>query len=147
MNKIYLHSADKAANIKHKALVKTLIVGLFKEEGAALEQLSYIFCSDAYLLQINQQFLNHDTLTDVITFPLSEVGDPVYGEVYLSTDRIEENAKTFHVEYQNELLRVMIHGALHLCGYTDKSKAQQSQMREKEDYYLKQFNVSREANS
>lgn len=147
MNKIYLHSADKAANIKHKALVKTLIVGLFKEEGAALEQLSYIFCSDAYLLQINQQFLNHDTLTDVITFPLSEVGDPVYGEVYLSTDRIEENAKTFHVEYQNELLRVMIHGALHLCGYTDKTKAQQSQMREKEDYYLKQFNVSREANS
>lgn len=147
MNKIYLHSADKAANIKHKALVKTLIIGLFKEEGAALEQLSYIFCSDAYLLQINQQFLNHDTLTDVITFPLSEVGDPVYGEVYLSTDRIEENAKTFHVEYQNELLRVMIHGALHLCGYTDKSKAQQSQMREKEDYYLKQFNVSREANS
>lgn len=147
MNKIYLHSADKAANIKHKALVKTLIVGLFKEEGAALEQLSYIFCSDAYLLQINQQFLRHDTLTDVITFPLSEVGDPVYGEVYLSTDRIEENAKTFHVEYQNELLRVMIHGALHLCGYTDKTKAQQSQMREKEDYYLKQFNVSREANS
>jgi rRNA maturation RNase YbeY len=146
MNKIYLHSADKLANIKHKPLVKALIVELFKEEGTALEQLSYIFCSDTYLLQINQQFLNHNTLTDVITFPFSEKGEPVYGEVYLSVDRIKENAKTFRVEYQNELLRVMVHGALHLCGYTDKTKSRKAQMREREDYYLKQFNVSREAN-
>lgn len=147
MNKIYLHSADKIANIKHKTFVKALIVELFKEEGTALEQLSYIFCSDTYLLQINQQFLNHNTLTDVITFSFSGKGEPVYGEVYLSVDRIKENAKTFEVEYQNELLRVMIHGALHLCGFTDKTKLQKAQMREREDYYLKQFNVSREANS
>ncbi|SFQ12503.1 rRNA maturation RNase YbeY [Parafilimonas terrae] len=147
MNKIYLHSADKIANIKHKSLVKALVIALFEEECIALDQLSYIFCSDAYLLQINKQFLNHDTLTDVITFPFSEEGEPVYGEVYLSVDRIKENAKTFEVEYQNELLRVMVHGALHLCGYTDKTKPQKAQMREKEDYYLKQFNVSREANS
>ena len=124
MNKIYLHSADKIANIKYKSLVKALIVALFEQEHTALEQLSYIFCSDAYLLQINKQFLNHNTLTDVITFPFSEEGKPVYGEVYLSVDRIKENAKTFDVEYQNELLRVMIHGALHLCGYTDKTKSQ-----------------------
>ena len=147
MNNIYLYGADKAADLKQKKAVKQLIQDLFSRENTRLERLNYIFCSDEYLLKMNKQFLNHSTLTDVITFPFSEDGKPVHGEVYLSVERIKENAKTFGVEYQNELLRVMIHGALHLCGYTDKTKALKLVMTEKENHYLKQFNVPREANS
>lgn len=147
MNNINLYGADKAADIKHKKAVKQLIQAVFSEENTELDRLNYIFCSDEYLFKINKQFLNHSTLTDVITFPFSEKGKPVYGEVYLSVERIKENAKTFQVEYQNELLRVMIHGALHLCGYTDNTKSSKLEMTEKENYYLNQFNVPREANS
>ena len=147
MNNIYLYGADRAADVKHKKAVKDLISTLFIKENTELERLNYIFCSDEYLLSINKQFLNHSTLTDVITFRFSGKGNPVYGEVYLSVERIKENAKTFKVEYQNELLRVMIHGALHLCGHTDKTKASKLKMTEKENNYLKQFNVPREANS
>ncbi|MFT4154157.1 rRNA maturation RNase YbeY [Parafilimonas sp.] len=147
MNKIYFYGADKAANIKNRARVKAVLLSLFRHEGANLARLNYIFCSDNYLLEINRQYLNHDTLTDVITFPFSKEGEPILGEIYLSVERIKENAKTFEAEYQNELLRVMIHGALHLCGYKDKTKIQKEQMRGKENLYLNQFNVSREANS
>lgn len=147
MNKIYIYGADKLAIVENRKAVKELLLSLFSEEDTELDKINYIFCSDEYLHDINLKYLDHDTLTDVITFPLSEKGKPVYGEVYLSTDRIKENAKSFKVKYQNELLRVMIHGALHLCGYTDKTKASKMQMREREDYYLNKFNVSREANS
>lgn len=145
MNKIYIYGADKLAVIENRKAVKTLLLGLFTEENTPLDKLSYIFCSDDYLLEINKKYLDHDTLTDVITFPFSTKGQPVFGEVYLSTERIKENAKTFKVKYQTELLRVMIHGALHLCGYTDKTKSSKMQMREREDHYLNKFNVSREA--
>lgn len=147
MNNIYLYGADKAADVKQKKAVKQLISNLFSQENTELERVNYIFCSDEYLLKINKQFLDHSTLTDVITFPFSAKGKPVYGEVYLSVERIKDNAKTFKVEYQNELLRVMIHGALHLCGYTDKTKASKLEMTEKENHYLNLFNVPREANS
>jgi len=146
MNKIYIYGADKLAVVENRKGIKELLLSLFSQENTELDKITYIFCSDEYLLEINKKYLDHNTLTDVITFPLSEEDQPVYGEVYLSTDRIKENAKTFKVEYQNELLRVMIHGALHLCGYTDKTKASKTQMREREDYYLNKFNVSREAN-
>jgi rRNA maturation RNase YbeY len=96
---------------------------------------------------MNQQYLKHSTLTDVITFPFSTKDEPVSAEIYISIERIRENAKTYGIQYQNELLRVMIHGALHLCGYDDKKKSLQLQMRAKEDYYLNQFKVSREANT
>ena len=147
MNKIYIYRADKLAVVENKKKVKELLLNLFEQENIALERLNYIFCSDEYLLQMNKEFLNHYTLTDIITFPLSDAGRPVYGEVYLSVERVKENAKAFQVEYQNELLRVMIHGALHLCGHSDKTKADKNQMRARENYYLNQFNVSREANS
>lgn len=147
MHKIYIYDADKLAVLENRKAVKLLLLSLFDQENIVLNKLNYIFCSDEYLLEINKKYLNHDTLTDVITFPFSEEGKPVYGEVYLSVERIKENAKTFKVEYQNELLRVMIHGALHLCGYTDKTKLSKLQMHKRENYYLSQFNVSRESNS
>jgi probable rRNA maturation factor len=146
MSKVFFYSADKAADIKNRNLIKELIKFLFENEGIQLRRVNYIFCSDKYLLKMNKEFLDHDTLTDVITFSLLKKNEPVYGEVYLSAERIKENAKRFATQYQNELLRVIIHGALHLCGYLDKSKILKEQMRNKEDFYLQQFKVSREAN-
>jgi probable rRNA maturation factor len=147
MGKIHFFKAGKSDGIKNNRAFKSLIQFLFMTEGIDLNTLSYIFCSDEYLLKINQEQLKHDTLTDVITFPYSKIGEPVTAEIYISTDRIKENAKKYNTLYQNELLRVMLHGALHLCGYTDKSKSNKLQMRIKEDYYLNHFNVSREANN
>lgn len=142
MDKVFIYGADKPVNLKKRQVVKQLIVFLFQGENCDLDQISYIFCSDEYLLRINKEFLNHYTLTDVITFSLSEPKEPVHGEVYLSVERIMENAKSFKVTYQNELLRVMIHGALHLCGYTDKTKVTRAHMKEREDYYLKEISFT-----
>jgi probable rRNA maturation factor len=147
MGKIFFFRADRADDIKDKGAFKEVLAFLFENENVRLQRLNYIFCSDEYLLNINQQYLKHSTLTDVITFPFSEKEEPVSAEIYISVERIKENAKTYEIQYQNELLRVMIHGALHLCGYDDKKKSLQLQMRAKEDYYLNQFKVSREANT
>lgn len=101
--------------------------------------LTYIFCDDEYLLQINQQFLNHNTLTDIITFDLSEHEAELTGEIYISTERVVENAAKFNTSYTDELHRVIFHGALHLCGYKDKTEADKQAMRKKEDQCLKQY--------
>ena len=146
MDKVFFFSTDKAVNAKSRSSIKNLIVMLFKDEKTSLNRIDYVFCSDEYLLKINQQFLHHETYTDIITFPLSEDNEPIYGEVYMSVDRIKENAKAFKIPYQNELLRVMIHGALHLCGHTDHTKIEKQNMRSKENYYLNKFAVSRETN-
>lgn len=105
-------------------------------EGIKKVKLNYICCSDEYLLHINKQFLNHDTLTDIITFDLSETETDLTGEIYVSVDRVKENAAKFGVSYLNELHRVIFHGALHLCGYTDKTAADKQEMRKQEDLCL-----------
>lgn len=105
-------------------------------EGIKKVKLNYILCSDEYLLQINQQFLNHDTYTDIITFDLSETEEDLTGEIYVSVDRVKENAAKFGVEYNNELHRVIFHGALHLCGFGDKKPADKQEMRRQEDICL-----------
>ena len=99
-------------------------------------KLDYIFCNDAYLLQMNKEFLNHDTLTDIITFDLAEYEDELVGEIYISTERVAENAAKFNVSYNEELHRVIFHGALHLCGYKDKTTADKEQMRKLENKCL-----------
>lgn len=101
--------------------------------------LQYIFCTDEYLLAINQQFLNHDTFTDIITFDLSEEPETVLGEIYISTDRVAENAAQFNTSYEQELHRVIFHGALHLCGFKDKTKADQEKMRAMENRCLEEY--------
>jgi rRNA maturation RNase YbeY len=106
-----------------------------KKEKKVIGEISYIFCSDEFLLSLNQQFLKHDTLTDVITFDFSE-GKTLVGEIYISIQRVTENAKKFNVPFQNELDRVMIHGVLHLVGYKDKKPAEKEQMRRKEEACL-----------
>ena len=95
---------------------------------------SYIFCSDDYLMELNVEYLNHDTLTDIITFPYSTA--PIEGDIFISIDRVRENAKDFNVPFEQELRRVIIHGVLHLCGYGDKTDAEAAMMRQKEDAAL-----------
>jgi rRNA maturation RNase YbeY len=106
-----------------------------KEEEKYIEGIQYIFCDDAYLHKINLEFLKHDSYTDIITFDYC-VGDELISDIYISTERIEENAKIYEVSFKEELKRVMIHGLLHLCGYKDKTEDEAKQMREKENFYL-----------
>lgn len=108
------------------------------EENASMGEISYIFCSDEYLHKLNVDYLGHDTYTDIITFDYS-VGKELHGDVFISVDRVRENATQFGCEFNNELARVMVHGILHLCGYKDKSAVEATIMRGKEDYYLGQL--------
>lgn len=109
-------------------------------ESGEIVQIDYIFCDDTYLLEINRKYLNHDTYTDIITFDYSD-GKRLSGDVFISMDRIEENAKIYNVTFELELHRVMTHGILHLLGYGDKSKEQSTIMRAKEEEKMKLFHV------
>lgn len=109
-------------------------------EGFSIGELNYIFCDDDYLLKINQDYLQHDYLTDIITFDYVE-GKTLFGDLYISIDRIKDNANEFNVTFDNELKRVMVHGVLHLMGYSDKSDESIQEMRAKEDEKLKLFHV------
>lgn len=108
-------------------------------EGASISFLNYVFCSDEYLLEMNRQYLEHDTYTDIITFPYSESSDTIEGDIFISIDRVRENALLFEVTFEHELSRVMVHGLLHLLGYSDKSDEEQAAMRAKEDKYISLF--------
>ena len=126
-------------SLPDRTRLEEFVAGIFKREGYKLESLNYIFCSDEYLLNINRQYLHHDYYTDIVTFELNPAGEPVQGEIYISIDRVAENALTHGFSRQTELHRVVLHGALHLCGYRDKTKAQKSVMRAKEDEYLRRY--------
>tara|TARA_B110000438_G_scaffold240737_1_gene239542 strand:- start:1698 stop:2108 length:411 start_codon:yes stop_codon:yes gene_type:complete len=121
--------------LRHKTVLKSWIKEVVGKEGKKMKDLSFIFCDDMELLNKNSKYLNHDTLTDILTFDYSE-NNNISGDIYISIDRVKENAKTYKVTFENELDRVMIHGILHLLGYKDKSKKDQKAMREKEDFYL-----------
>ena len=107
-----------------------------RKERARIGELNYIFCSDQYLLALNREHLGHDYFTDIITFDLSEDRGTMMGEIYISVDRVRENASTFGVSFSTELYRVMAHGLLHLLGYKDKKKEDKAKMRLKEDACL-----------
>jgi rRNA maturation RNase YbeY len=100
-----------------------------------------VFCSDAYLLQINKDFLNHDYYTDIITFPLEETETSVDAEIYISVDRVKDNASTLKAQFNMELQRVIFHGVLHLCGFDDKTKKQQAIMQKMEDEWIEKFEL------
>lgn len=123
-----------------KTRLKQFIPAIFRAETKRpLKELSYIFCTDAYLLEVNRQFLQHDDYTDIITFDLSEPGNGITGEIYISIDRVRDNAQEHNTSMKQELHRVIFHGALHLCGYKDKKPAEIKQMRNKEDHYINQY--------
>jgi rRNA maturation RNase YbeY len=116
---------------------------MLKKEGREIEHINFIFCDDEYLININKQYLNHDTYTDIITFELSKKGAQLLSDIYISVERVKENAKAFNTSLANELHRVIFHGCLHLCGYKDKSREDEGLMREKETYYLREYLVPR----
>lgn len=136
MQKVFFHYADRKLPIKNKKNIKVAIQGLFVAEKIILGRIDYIFCSDNYLLYINKQFLNHNYYTDIITFDLSEKKELLISEIYISVDRIIDNSKALKTKTIEEFQRVIFHGALHLCGYTDKNKKATKRMREKENYYI-----------
>jgi len=133
---INFFTEDITYNLKHKTDIRNWILETIHSEGFVLEELNFIFCSDAYLLNMNQQYLDHDTYTDVITFDNSEELKTIVGDIFISIDRIRENAAEFKRTITNELCRVMIHGTLHLLGYPDKTKTAKAIMTSKEDFYL-----------
>ncbi len=126
---------DKLSNTEDLNL---WINNVIKEEEMIIGELVYVLCNDEYLLKKNIQFLNHNTLTDVITFDYSD-HKIISGDILISTERVVENAKIFNVNYLTELHRVMVHGLLHLLGYKDKIEKDADTMREKENYYLNKF--------
>jgi len=136
MPAIHFFEEDIAYKLKQKTAVRSWITETIQAEGYKLKELTYIFCSDNYLLQINQQYLDHDTYTDIVTFDNSDIAQTITGDIFISIDRIRENAAKFGVTEADELHRVIIHGALHLLGYKDKSPADKKKMTLKEDFYL-----------
>jgi probable rRNA maturation factor len=131
---IEFHS-ENDFELKNQNQISDWMNSTAQEEGKYIGALNYIFCDDEYLHKINVEFLNHDTYTDIITFDYC-VGDEIISDIYVSTERVNENAKEFSESFEEELHRVLIHGLLHLCGYKDKSKEEESLMRDKENYYL-----------
>jgi probable rRNA maturation factor len=124
---------------KQKRLLKKFLVQMAVLEGRQLESLSFVFCTDAFLLEINRTYLKHDDYTDIITFDLGGFRGKIDGEIYISIDRVRENAQLHKESLEREVHRLLFHGLLHLCGYKDKLKADQLLMRQKEDFYLVRY--------
>ncbi|MDX1666680.1 MAG: rRNA maturation RNase YbeY [Saprospiraceae bacterium] len=132
---IHFHREDVRFELSKKKLLKKWLQRIIEREKCVLEELSFVFCSDDYLHKLNLAYLNHDTLTDVITFPYEEP-PLISGDVFISVDRTKENAALYDGDAENELHRVMAHGLLHLCGYGDKSDDERSKMHSKEEEAL-----------
>lgn len=124
--------------LQHRTRLKNYIQSIFKKEGKKLLSINYIYCTDKALLEINRQFLSHDFYTDIITFDLSDANE-VQAEIYISVDRVKDNAVQLGVSFKSEMHRVIFHGVLHLCGYKDKSKQEKEEMRAKENLYLHKY--------
>lgn len=135
MSSVSFHSEQTEFSLQNQTLVESWLIQTCEQENKKLRELTFIFCSDDYLLQVNQDFLQHDYYTDVITFDYCEKSN-VSGDVFISIDRVSENAKSVGVSFTEELHRVMIHGTLHLLGYKDKTVEEKTEMTSKEDYYL-----------
>ena len=125
--------------LKQKTVLRNWISQTIITEKHTLKEVNFIFCSDEYLLKINQGYLNHDTYTDIITFDNSENEQDIVGDIFISVERVTENAGIYQTSVQNELRRVMIHGVLHLLGYPDKAPKDKQLMTAKENFYLEQL--------
>ena len=132
---------DVRSGLKNKRKLSAFIDGLVTNYVKKVEtaEFAYIFCNDAFLLEMNKNFLDHNTYTDIITFDLSESKKHMQGEIYISIERVKENAKQFKTTFTDELHRVIFHGVLHLCGFRDKKDKDQKIMRENEDYCLEHY--------
>lgn len=140
--KVIFKSIYKEFKLKEPLIYKSFFPLIFIEEGFSFKEVVFIFCDDNYLKKLNVEFLNHNTFTDILTFSMSDHGRPIVSEIYISIDRVKENAVLFGVPFSNELSRVMIHGLLHLCGYEDDTAQLKALMREKENIYLKKLEIN-----
>jgi len=142
---VKFYEQDISARLKDKRRLSAYLEKLARKHLKVQHvTLAYIFCSDEHLHKMNRQFLNHDTLTDIITFDMSEFNDTLEGEMYISVERIKDNAAKFGVSYADELHRVIFHGALHLCGFKDKKKEDIKEMRAQEAICLKGYTKFKE---
>ena len=130
---------DVQIALRDRTVLKLFLASLFRKEKRSIDYLNIIFCTDERLLQINKDFLNHNYYTDIITFHYASENEPVQAELYISGDRVRENAADLGITINAELHRVIFHGCLHLCGYGDKTSQQIKKMREREDYYLRLY--------
>ncbi|BDD02520.1 rRNA maturation RNase YbeY [Aureibacter tunicatorum] len=137
---IEFYSEEISFEVPEEEKIKQWIDAVIQNHGKKSGDISFIFCDDEYLHQINVQYLDHDTLTDIITFDNSDEEDVIEGDIFVSVDRVNENAKSFETTFDNELKRVIIHGILHLLGFKDKSDEEAQNMRDKEDESLAIFN-------
>lgn len=139
MQRCSFHDYDVRSGVKHKRKMALLVKEILKKKRADYN-INYIFCSDEYLLSINKEYLKHKTLTDIITFDLSEPGSELLiADIYISIARVEENARTFQKTFTEELLRVIVHGILHLIGYKDKTAQQKTTMRRMETRWINYY--------
>jgi rRNA maturation RNase YbeY len=125
---------DVDFHLDQEDAIRSWLIAAIDAEGYDLQRIDFIFCSDDFLLEINRTYLQHDDYTDIITFPMEE--NPILGEIYISIDRVKENAATYGISFSEELRRVMVHGILHLCGYDDHEDEDIEEMRNKEAKYL-----------
>lgn len=140
---IHFHYLVPMFHFPNRTKLKSFLLKQLKKEGKVVETINFIFCDDAYLLNFNQQYLNHDTLTDIITFELSPKSQPLVSDVYISVERVKDNAAHFNTGFSKELHRVIFHGCLHLAGYKDKTKSDQISMQTKENEWLDKYYVPR----
>lgn len=120
---------------KEEHIIRSWLQSIAAQEHKKISELTYVFCNDSYLLELNRNYLNHDTYTDIITFPYQE-GDNIESDIFISVDRVTENAANFQVTFRHEICRVMVHGLLHLIGYNDTTAEESQLIREKENFYL-----------
>lgn len=133
---IYFFNEEVSYMLRHKKKIRKWIVSILMSEKYVPENITFIFCSDAYLHKKNVKYLQHDTLTDIITFDNSASKEEISGDIFISIHRVKDNTRSFNINFKHELHRVMIHGILHLMGYDDKTAKEKELMRAKEDYYL-----------
>ena len=136
---IFFHFTVAPFYFPHRNRLKMFLHRQMKGEEGPIEALHYIFCSDEFLHRMNQDYLGHDTYTDIITFPLSRKGQPLVADIYISIDRVRDNSTNLQTRFLQELHRVVFHGALHLCGYKDKTAREVETMRCMEDRWLDKF--------
>jgi len=138
-SKIQFFSEGTSFILKNKNAIRAWLIRTISEENKKPWYINFIFCNDDYLLELNKVYLNHITLTDILTFPFAEQPEIISGDIYISIERVVENAENFGEPKDRELRRVMIHGVLHLLGYRDKTGMEKRKMREKEDYHLNKY--------
>ena len=136
---IYFFFNGVKLNLRNRKKLKQFLISIFNLENVKLDSINYIFSTDKDVRNINKEFLKHDFFTDIVTFGLSEKGQAIMADIYISVDRVRYNAHLQKETFERELHRVVFHGALHLCGYKDKSREEMKRMRKREDYYLTRY--------